>query len=503
MPVRFLCLHGYGQNAEVFRSRTGSLRRALKGLVDEFVFVDAPHHCTHFLPDEKDAAQERLGWYDWTEGPDGQRIRFGWEKSEAILLDLVDGDSQGGFDGILGFSQGAVAGSILCAKRPLSFRVAVLVAGGLPSDSRMGDVLKAAPRLNVPLPPSMHVYGEADQLIQPAKVLELAALWRGLRAVAWGHPGGHMVPSSKEFRNAVCAFVKGSLCTSDARASCPSLPFEAPDVLPETSSDKQQLKLTVDELQWALFRRRKLQRSHDRGSKAHSPPASTRDVCIESLEAPAAAYSVQSIIDGDAEVILFNNCFCSSEADALFTKIDQHPSWQKRPMTLQDRDNGSTFEALEGRPTIAFSVPVGKAYRYSGSCRVGQEFPPYILQAKERVEALLAPRLATWAKAAGCAPTFNYCLANKYENGVQYVGKHADDEDDIVPHSPIATLSLGATRTFQLEVKGDPSSIVRIALPAGSVLLMDGATQERYVHCIRKEKQVETTRISLTFRMHR
>lgn len=39
---RVLCLHGYGQSAEMFRNRIGSMRKALKSRV-EFVFVDAPH----------------------------------------------------------------------------------------------------------------------------------------------------------------------------------------------------------------------------------------------------------------------------------------------------------------------------------------------------------------------------------------------------------------------------------------------------------------------------
>merc|ERR1712007_53189 len=78
MSSRFLCLHGYGQSAEVLRSRTGSLRRALKCLVADFVFVDAPHCCTNFLPDDPGVAAQRFGWWDWKIEPDGQRTRFGW-----------------------------------------------------------------------------------------------------------------------------------------------------------------------------------------------------------------------------------------------------------------------------------------------------------------------------------------------------------------------------------------------------------------------------------------
>lgn len=206
MAMRFLCLHGYAQNAELFRSRTGALRRALKGLVGDFVFVDAPHTCRNFLPTEPDAAAQRLGWWDWTTQPDGQKLRFGWKESEAKLLAMMDEDPHG-FDGILGFSQGAVVGALLCAKRPSYFGLAVLVAGGVPSDPEMLSALAEACRSSSKMPPSLHIYGEADQLIEPQKVLELVALWGG-PAEAWSHPGGHMLPSSKELRDRVRTFLE-------------------------------------------------------------------------------------------------------------------------------------------------------------------------------------------------------------------------------------------------------------------------------------------------------
>ncbi|CAE8622563.1 unnamed protein product [Polarella glacialis] len=218
MSLRLLCLHGYGQSAEVFRARSGALRRALKGLVGEFVCIDAPHRCTHFLPDESEASVvQRLGWWDWTEEPGCQRRRFGWEKSEEILLAFIDADQQG-FDGVLGFSQGAVAGAMLCATQPKRFRFAVLVAGGLPTDPGMSEILAAACKLNAPMPPAMHVYGQLDQLVEPARVLDLAALWGG-SATPYGHPGGHMIPSSKEFRDAVVAFISGLSNRPDASAA--------------------------------------------------------------------------------------------------------------------------------------------------------------------------------------------------------------------------------------------------------------------------------------------
>ena len=41
--LRILCLHGYRQNGNMFREKTGSFRKLLKKYVAEFVFIDAPH----------------------------------------------------------------------------------------------------------------------------------------------------------------------------------------------------------------------------------------------------------------------------------------------------------------------------------------------------------------------------------------------------------------------------------------------------------------------------
>jgi hypothetical protein len=41
--LRILCLHGYRQNGNMFREKTGSFRKLMKKHVAEFVFIDAPH----------------------------------------------------------------------------------------------------------------------------------------------------------------------------------------------------------------------------------------------------------------------------------------------------------------------------------------------------------------------------------------------------------------------------------------------------------------------------
>ena len=49
--LRILCLHGYRQNGNMFREKTGSFRKLLRKHVAEFVFMDAPHLIP--IPDNK------------------------------------------------------------------------------------------------------------------------------------------------------------------------------------------------------------------------------------------------------------------------------------------------------------------------------------------------------------------------------------------------------------------------------------------------------------------
>ena len=150
--LKVLCLHGFTQNAETFRAKTGSVRKNLKSKV-EFVFVDAPHSAAGFF-DEADrsalgttdgADEDQVGPRAWwlmgendaedeaeatepkradREGESGgekPRVRpaqstnmRGWEATERLLREAAS--ALGPFDGVLGFSQGASTAALAPAQ---------------------------------------------------------------------------------------------------------------------------------------------------------------------------------------------------------------------------------------------------------------------------------------------------------------------------------------------------------------------------------------------------
>ena len=114
--------------------------------------------------------------------------------------------------------------------------------------------------------------------------------------------------------------------------------------------------------------------------------------------------------------------------------------------------------------------------------------PSAILQARARV-----------VEHTGVA--FNSVGLNLYRDGRDSVAPHNDHLDEIVEGLPIALLSLGATRAMVLRQKEAPRRSTPIDLEAGSLFVMDYATQLHYTHAIPKTSDEVGERISLAFRV--
>jgi len=96
---------------------------------------------------------------------------------------------------------------------------------------------------------------------------------------------------------------------------------------------------------------------------------------------------------------------------------------------------------------------------------------------------------------------FNSVLINLYRNGQDSVAWHADDEAELGDSPLIASVSLGAERSFELKQKHQkPAAKYRMMLRHGSLLLMGGSMQQHWLHQLPKTKGIEDARINLTFR---
>jgi len=134
----------------------------------------------------------------------------------------------------------------------------------------------------------------------------------------------------------------------------------------------------------------------------------------------------------------------------------------------------------------AFFASENKTYSYSGKTLQTHPFTPELLTLKSKIEVLSQEK-------------FNCVLVNLYRNGQDSNGWHADNEPELGINPVIASLSLGATRRFDLRHNLSNKKI-SIDLTNGSLLLMKGEMQHFWKHQIAKSKKVDAARVNLTFR---
>ncbi len=90
---------------------------------------------------------------------------------------------------------------------------------------------------------------------------------------------------------------------------------------------------------------------------------------------------------------------------------------------------------------------------------------------------------------------------NLYRDGRDSVAWHADRERFHLENPVVAIVSTGTPRTFQMRPKGGgPSQSWQLA--PGDLLIMGGACQHQWEHCVPKSAAVHGPRLSIMFRHH-
>ena len=95
---------------------------------------------------------------------------------------------------------------------------------------------------------------------------------------------------------------------------------------------------------------------------------------------------------------------------------------------------------------------------------------------------------------------FNSCFLNLYRHGHDMCGWHSDTHPQLGRNPTIASVSLGAVRVFEFRKKTGAPNFIRFPLFPGSLLIMEGATQEDWYHSLPRDLSAQGERINLTFR---
>ena len=98
---------------------------------------------------------------------------------------------------------------------------------------------------------------------------------------------------------------------------------------------------------------------------------------------------------------------------------------------------------------------------------------------------------------------FNSLLLNRYRDGADRMGWHADDEAELDDQAPIASLSLGVARDLRFRPRRGTEAAFAVNLADGDLLVMDPPSQNHWQHALPPRARVVAERINLTFRVIR
>ncbi|XP_063171378.1 DNA oxidative demethylase ALKBH2 isoform X1 [Candoia aspera] len=182
--------------------------------------------------------------------------------------------------------------------------------------------------------------------------------------------------------------------------------------------------------------------------------------------------------------------FGRAEADGLFRQLETDVEYFEGELTKL-HIFGKWHDIPRKQVTYG---DAGLTYTYSGVTFSPKPWIPVLNHIRERVHLVTGH-------------TFNFVLINRYKDGHDHIGEHRDDERELVPRSPIASVSFGARRDFIFRhgaSRGkNPSrriGPVKLQLDHGSLLVMNFPTNRYWYHSLPSRKKVLAPRINLTFR---
>ncbi len=243
-------LHGYTQNGTLFHAKTRAmekhLQKALPGISLRYPTGPVqlrPSDVPGFDPStsEDPDSIEAYGWWrrsNTTDPPEYSGLDSGLETIAKVL------EAEGPFDGVIGFSQGAA--------------LAAMVAALLEGEPRKQAFEKARSRsaLAIPFPasferlshppmkfcaaysgfrapgeryrafyedphmqtPVCHFIGSLDSVVEESRTQALIDAAGGAEKTQTViHPGGHFVPSGKQYLDTIAAFIKQKTSSDDRK----------------------------------------------------------------------------------------------------------------------------------------------------------------------------------------------------------------------------------------------------------------------------------------------
>ena len=183
----------------------------------------------------------------------------------------------------------------------------------------------------------------------------------------------------------------------------------------------------------------------------------------------------------DADITYSPNFIAASEATRIFETLQHETPWQQ--------DDIKVFGKVYAQPRLTALYGINqKTYSYSNIEMTPHALTPTLSDLKQKVDQT-------------CEVNFTTMLLNYYRDGKDSNGWHADNEKELGKNPIIASLSFGEERFFHLKHRTDKTLKHKLLLQHGSLLLMKGETQHKWLHQIPKTAKQIQGRINITFRI--
>lgn len=192
-------------------------------------------------------------------------------------------------------------------------------------------------------------------------------------------------------------------------------------------------------------------------------------------------FDVFNLLPKDGEVYYHPGFLSKEEADELLKTIQGYTEF------TQDKINFGGKVQLIPRLQAWYGDPE-KPFSYSGITLKPSPWKDELIKLNERLKEKTQV-------------DFSSVLVNLYRDGNDSVAWHCDNSPELGINPYIASISLGATRTFKLRHLEDKTLKKDVRLEHGSLLIMAGEIQHKWQHSVPKEEDEKSPRVNLTYRV--
>jgi alkylated DNA repair dioxygenase AlkB len=188
-----------------------------------------------------------------------------------------------------------------------------------------------------------------------------------------------------------------------------------------------------------------------------------------------------NLLPKEGEVFYFPGFLNKEEADHYLKIIQEYEDWQQDKINFKGK--------IQLIPRLqAWYGDEDKTFTYSGITLKPAPWTKELLELNVKLKEKMNI-------------DFSSVLVNLYRHGNDSVAWHCDDSPELGVNPIIASISLGATRTFKLRNLADKTLKRDIKLEHGSLVIMQGETQHKWQHSVPKEPEELKARINLTYRV--